>query len=110
LCDRARAVATTPSGSQAFAFELEGSATRLRFAPALTGATFDAGMTAGGRGCRKDATHYDAKSVMLDASISATAAPPRGLTSNRAHGCTVANASNDAADVGGGDEHWRPRS
>jgi hypothetical protein len=104
-----RSVATTPPGSQAFAFDLEESATRLRFAPALTGTSFDAGMAAGGRGCRKDTTHDDAKSVMLNASISATAAPPRGLTSNRSHGRTVADASNDA-DVGGGDEHWRPWS
>jgi hypothetical protein len=50
--------------------------------------------------------HDDAKSVMLNASISATAASPRGLTSNRRHGRTGADASNDA-DVGGGGEHSR---
>jgi hypothetical protein len=59
---------------------------------------------------RKDATHDDAKSVMLDTWISPTAAPPRGLTSDRSHGRTIADASDDAADAGGGDEHWRPPS
>jgi hypothetical protein len=48
--------------------------------------------------------------VMLNASISAMAASPRGLMSNHTHGCTVADVSEGAADVGGGDGHWRPRS
>jgi hypothetical protein len=47
---------------------------------------------------------------MLNASISPTAAPPRGLMSNRGHDRTVADLSDVAADVGGADEHRRPRS
>jgi hypothetical protein len=66
LRDCLRSVAATPHGSRAFAFDLEESATRLRFAPALTRTTSDARMAAGGRGCRKNGTHDDAKSVMLN--------------------------------------------
>jgi hypothetical protein len=89
---------------------LEKSATRLRFAQALTDTTFDASMPAGDRDVVRMGAHNDAKSVMPNASISPTAAPPRGLMPNRGHDRTVAEVSDDAADVGGGDEHWQPQS